>query len=166
MTGSAEVLPHAEGTLGRIHMTKNRRALAGLAAAAGIAAAVTLAPGASAARSAELDLVTVTNENGVVRIGTGVPGQPLLGASVNTNTGEVCVGFSYQIPFCASSGIGTVSAAAIPSPVWVDADASDGRIGAGVRIGTGSIVGVSYSTSSGQACVGVGMQRPFCAQLT
>ena len=36
--------------------------------------------------------------------GTGVPGQPLLGGSVDTNTGRACVGFSYQVPQCAGGG--------------------------------------------------------------
>lgn len=145
-------------------MTKARRALAALAAGAA-AAAIAAAPGTAAADLGQ-EYVTVSNQGGVVRIGTALPGQPLLGASVDTNTGRVCVGFSYQVPFCTTTGLGTVSAAAIPSPVWVDADGSDGSVGAGVRIGTGSIVGVHYSTTTGQACVGIGMQRPFCAVLT
>jgi hypothetical protein len=146
-------------------MTKGRRAVAAILVGV-VAAAVAFGPGALAVAQPDLDVVTVTNEGGVVRVGTQIPGQPLLGTSVDTNTGQVCVGFSYQIPFCTTAVDLGVRSAAIAVPVWVDADASDGSIGAGVRIGTGSIVGVRYSTTTGQACVGVGMQRPFCAQLT
>lgn len=151
-------------------MTKARKAVACIVAGAA-AAALAFAPTAatSAADLGDLgEYVTVSNEGGVIHIGTGVPGQPLVGASVDTNTGNVCVGFSYQRPLCTfeRSAIGATTSSAIPSPVWVDADASDGSIGAGVRIGTGSIVAVRYYTTTGQLCAGIGMQRPFCAQLT
>lgn len=146
-------------------MTKSRKTLFGIAAGL---AAVTLALSPAGVRAADSgqDYVTVTNEGGVVRIGTQVPGQPLLSASVDTNTGEVCMGFSYQMPFCASAGVGVGTSSAIPSPVWVDADGSDGFVGAGVRIGTGSIAAVGYWTTAGYACVTIGMARPICAQLT
>ena len=146
-------------------MNKARKALAAVAAGAA-AATIAFVPGAQAASSSQ-QYVTVTNQNGVVRVGTSLPGQPLFGASIDTNTGTVCVGFSYQIPFCASAGIGPISttAAAQPLPVYVDADDSDGVVGAGARIGTGSLFGVSYSKVTGQACAGVGMQRPTCVQL-
>ena len=124
--------------------------------------AVGLAPGTTAASSNQ-DVVTVTNQAGVVRIGTSIPGQPLLGASIDTNTSTVCVGFSYQIPTCATAGgIAVGAAASVASPVWVDAAASDGSIGAGVQLGTGGIAAVRYSTTTGQLCAGIGMQRPVC----
>ena len=155
-------------------MTKARRTVAGIVAGAA-AAAIAFAPTA-ATSAADLDdlgdlgkdYVTVSNDNGVIHIGTGVPGQPLVGASIDTNTGNICVGFSYQMPFCTfdRSALGATTTSAIPSPVWVDADNSDGRVGAGVRIGTGSIAGVSYSSTTGQLCVGIGMAPPYCAQLT
>ena len=44
------------------------------------------------------------DENGA-GVGTGIPGQPLVGARWDRNTGEVCVGFSYQIPQCVGGPI-------------------------------------------------------------
>lgn len=38
-------------------------------------------------------------------VGTGIPGQPLFGARWDKATGEVCVGFSYQIPQCVGGPI-------------------------------------------------------------
>ncbi|HEX7168332.1 MAG TPA: hypothetical protein VF230_15235 [Acidimicrobiales bacterium] len=144
-------------------MTKTRRMLATLVAGAA-AAVIAFAP--AAATSADLDdYVSVSNNGGIVHVGTGVPGQPLVGATVDTGTGRVCLGFSYQMPTCTTDLSFSVAAAAIPSPVWVDADPSDGSIGAGVRIGTGSIVAVRYYGTTGQLCVGIGMQRPFCAVI-
>jgi ABC-type sugar transport system substrate-binding protein len=42
--------------------------------------------------------VHVGTENGGVQVGTSLPGQPLVGARADRS--GVCVGFSYQIPFC------------------------------------------------------------------
>ncbi len=44
------------------------------------------------------------DDNGV-GVGTGIPGQPLLGARYDKNTGVVCVGFSYQVPQCVGGPI-------------------------------------------------------------
>ena len=44
------------------------------------------------------------DENGV-GVGTGIPGQPLVGARWDRNTGEICAGFSYQVPQCVGGPI-------------------------------------------------------------
>jgi len=44
--------------------------------------------------------VTVRNDENGIGVGTGIPGQPLAGARYDYATGELCVGFSYQVPFC------------------------------------------------------------------
>jgi hypothetical protein len=147
-------------------MSTFRRAVTAVVAAGAATMAVSsMHVGAHAAGQPTLVGVSVTNENGVVRVGTGVPGQPLLGASIDTNTGRVCIGFSYQVPQCVTLGIGVASSAA-PTPVYADADASDGRVGVGVLLGPGSpVAGISYDTTTGQACAGIGLQRPTCTPL-
>jgi len=42
--------------------------------------------------------VTVTRDNGGVQVGTGIAGQPLVGA--RADNGGICVDFSKQVPFC------------------------------------------------------------------
>ena len=44
------------------------------------------------------------DENGF-GIGTGIPGQPLVGARYDRSTGELCAGFSYQVPQCVGGPI-------------------------------------------------------------
>jgi hypothetical protein len=78
-----------------------RELLVGLGAATAVP--LIAAPTASAA---SVDDVTVSNESGVVRVSTQLPGQPLVGASADSNTGEVCVGFSLQVPQCVG-GVAT-----------------------------------------------------------
>ena len=53
--------------------------------------------------------VTVDHDasDGSVGVYTAIPGQPLVGARYNTTNGELCAGFSYQVPFCLETGIGT-----------------------------------------------------------
>ena len=89
-------------------MTKFRRTLAAVVVGAAATVAVSsMQVGANAVAQPSGGVVSVSNEGGVVHVGSGVPGQPLLGASVDTNTGRACVGFSYQVPQCASVGLGT-----------------------------------------------------------
>ncbi|HVF19655.1 MAG TPA: hypothetical protein VNA14_05380 [Mycobacteriales bacterium] len=45
-------------------------------------------------------VVTYTIGDDNVAVGTGLPGQPLLGARADLGDGTVCVGFSYQVPQC------------------------------------------------------------------
>jgi hypothetical protein len=66
-------------------------------------AALTVVSGAAVASAtsqppANIPAVTVGTANGGVQFGTSLPGQPLFGGHVD-RTG-VCVGFSYQMPFC------------------------------------------------------------------
>jgi hypothetical protein len=66
--------------------------------------------------------VTVTHDtsNGV-SVGTAVGSQPLVGARVSG--GEACVGFSYEIPFCAGGPIevdGAQSRQALPAGIYRD----------------------------------------------
>jgi hypothetical protein len=60
------------------------------------------APAQAGAKDAPPPLVTLDYDasDGTVGFGTGVPGQPLLGARADLNSGTVCTGFSYQMPFC------------------------------------------------------------------
>ena len=73
-------------------------------ALAGVLAGVALGSAAPAAHAAQPLPVRVSFEDGVLRVGSGVPGQPLLGASADTKTGRVCAGFSYQMPACVKVG--------------------------------------------------------------
>jgi hypothetical protein len=71
--------------------------------AAVIVGAAALTAGAGTAASASptasnLPIVTITHNDGGTQVGTGVPGQPLLSASVD-NRG-ICGGFSYEEGFC------------------------------------------------------------------
>ncbi len=50
--------------------------------------------------------VDADSSDGSVGVGTGYPGQPLVGARYNTTNGTLCVGFSYQVPFCTTVGGG------------------------------------------------------------
>lgn len=64
--------------------------------------------------------VTVTHDtsNGVA-VGTAIGNQPLVGARVSN--GEACVGFSYEIPFCAGGPInGTQTRQALPAGIYRD----------------------------------------------
>ncbi|HVE64225.1 MAG TPA: hypothetical protein VNB94_10530 [Mycobacteriales bacterium] len=65
------------------------------------------APAASATTYAAPKPLTVTYSVGDdnVRVGTSLPGQPLVGAKADVSEAEVCVGFSYQIPFCLSDHV-------------------------------------------------------------
>jgi hypothetical protein len=56
------------------------------------------------ATSNPLPIVTITHDNGGVQVSTGVPGQPLLSASVD-NRG-ICGGFSYEEGFCIPVSVG------------------------------------------------------------
>ena len=44
--------------------------------------------------------VSVVREGNYVGVRSGIGGQPLVNGGVYTDSGEVCVGFSYQIPVC------------------------------------------------------------------
>ncbi len=67
------------------------------------AAAFTSVPAQAAEPISEYVKVRVDG-NGV-GVGTGIPGQPLFGARYDSNTGEICVGFSYQVPQCVGGPI-------------------------------------------------------------
>jgi opacity protein-like surface antigen len=72
--------------------------------AAALAVAAFAATPAHAAYDPGIKVTPVVNEH---TIGVGVHGfgQPVGGAYVNRDTGEICVGLSYQIPFCAGGPI-------------------------------------------------------------
>lgn len=76
--------------------------------AAAAAALLVLAGAGAASAAATLPvgtpIVSVGTANGGVQVGTGLPGQPLVGARADS-TG-ICVGFSYQIPFCLPLSMG------------------------------------------------------------
>ncbi|HVE74513.1 MAG TPA: hypothetical protein VNA30_05405 [Mycobacteriales bacterium] len=116
--------------------------------------------------SAGPEYVKVTNQDGVITVSTQIPRQPLASASVNTRTGEVCMGFSYQMPFCRT--VPLVDAIAIEDPfqgtppVVVDADASDGSVGVGTQLYGQPLLGARYSTTTGELCLGFSYQVPQC----
>ncbi|HEV2891069.1 MAG TPA: hypothetical protein VGX28_11910 [Frankiaceae bacterium] len=64
------------------------------------AAAFTCVP-AHAAQ--EIKYVSVENDDDGLSVGTGMPGQPLFGVRYSKTSGNVCFGFSYQVPFCTHS---------------------------------------------------------------
>ena len=140
-------------------MIKARRAIAGIAAGAAILAA---APVAANATAKPYEYLTVSNEGGVVRVSTQMPGQPLLGASVDTNTGRACVGFSYQMPTCVNVGIGIATSA--QTILTVDSDPSDGRVGVFTQLGGQPLVAITYNFFSGALCAGFSYQVPICIQ--
>ncbi len=74
-------------------------------AAAALAVASSTAIASAAANPPPLGgpVVTVGTQNGGVQVGTGIHNQPLLGA--RADRGGICVGFSYQIPFCLPMSI-------------------------------------------------------------
>lgn len=139
-------------------MPKTRIALAGAVACAALAST---APSASATTQ---DYVTVKNENGVITVSTQLPGQPLLGVRYTTATGQLCAGFSYQVPFCVTLPVDAI-AYEDPSVVTVDADASDGSVGVYTQLPGQPLVGVRYTTADSELCVGFSYQIPFCVQL-
>ena len=64
-----------------------------------VSAVVALGAGAGPAFAQSTDLpVTVTRDNGGVQVRSGIPGQPLLSVSADSN--GVCTGFSYQQGTC------------------------------------------------------------------
>jgi hypothetical protein len=64
------------------------------------AALVAGAAFASAPAEAAIVDVNVYQYGSVVGVGVGFPHQPLVGASVDTATAQVCAGFSLQRPVC------------------------------------------------------------------
>jgi hypothetical protein len=142
-----------------------KKLIAGLAAVTGLALVA-----APAAQAATPDYVTVSNEDGVIQVSTQIPHQPLFGASVDTNTGEVCVGFSLQVPQCKTVpldaiGVHTASPAqALPVTVILDTDASDGSVGVATGLRGEPLLSVRYSY--GRLCAGFSYQIPFCIPVT
>jgi hypothetical protein len=71
-----------------------------------LAAAAIVASGAfggSAFAAPPTPVVTVTHNDGGVQVGTGLPGQPLLGVSDDSR--GVCVSFSYENGSCLPTTI-------------------------------------------------------------
>lgn len=60
---------------------------------------------ASGASAAPDPVVTVEVGDDNVRVGTGLPGQPLIGASADVSDAQACVGFSYQTGTCTPGGL-------------------------------------------------------------
>ena len=79
-----------------------KRALCTAAAIAGFVGFA--APSAQAAEYVSGPVVTYHVGTDYVSVGTGLPGQPLAGARYSFQTGEGCVGFSYQVPQCVQVG--------------------------------------------------------------
>jgi hypothetical protein len=73
-----------------------------LLVAASLGGAIALAGPSSAAPPPPPVKVSVTTNNGGVQFGTGVGSQPLVGGKADDS--GICVGFSYQVPFCPPVG--------------------------------------------------------------
>ena len=78
----------------------NRRLLITGVAAAAIAGAVI--PSFAATGGAQLPVGVHTDTRNGVAVYTNIGNQPLLSASVDKNTGEICGGFSYEVPQCVA----------------------------------------------------------------
>ena len=130
----------------------------------GILAGVALVSAAPTAGAAPTLPVSVSFEDGVLRVHSGLPGQPLLNASVNTKTGKVCAGFSYQVPVCSIAVLDLVSVSD-PGLVTIDTDASDGSVGVSTQIPGQPLLSVRYYTEDAKVCAGFSEQIPVCVAL-
>ena len=114
-------------------------------------------------RVGPVDVYTDTS-NGGVTVGTALGSQPLVGASYYEGT--ACVGFSLEVPFCASLPPMTIGSPrtdtpiAVPVRVWYS---TNGGIFVGTAFNAQPLVGASVA--GGQACVGFSYEIPFCAGL-
>lgn len=79
-------------------MRLNKTTAVVVAAAALTAGLASAASASTSTTASNLPIVTITHYNDGTQVSTGVPGQPLLSASVD-NRG-VCGGFSYEEGFC------------------------------------------------------------------
>ena len=70
----------------------------------GLGTAASASTGPTGTTASNLPIVTITQNNGGVQVGTGLPGQPLLSASVDNH--GVCGGFSYEEGFCVPVSLG------------------------------------------------------------
>jgi len=139
-----------------------------IAAAAGAAVAATAVPSFAASvvptpRSTSPVGVTVSTDGGVF-VGTTINGQP--GASVAVANGHACVGFSYEVPFCAD--LPGVVITAPPrdiavGPAHVYLNTTDG-VGVATTLDGQPLV--SAGIGNGWVCVGFSYEIPFCYPLT
>jgi len=107
--------------------------------------------------------VSVSTKGGVF-VGTTVNGQP--GASAAVANGQACVGFSYEVPFCADLPGVTVTTlprtiTAGPATVYLNTD--NGGVSVGTALGDQPLVGAGVG--NGKACVGFSYEIPQCVPL-
>jgi hypothetical protein len=130
----------------------SRRLIITGVAAAAIAGAVVPSFASTGTSQAPVG-VKVDTSNGVA-FGTSFGNQPLLGGSVDKNTGRVCAGFSYEVPQCVAI-ISPNSRQKLPIPGVVVHQDDNGTV-----VGAGD-VGV-YVSKDGRICPLVSTQTWQC----
>jgi hypothetical protein len=137
-----------------------------IAAAVGAAIAATAVPSLAALNPTpkqSLPVGVTYSTDGGVFVGTTIFGQP--GASAAVANGQACVGFSYEVPYCAPLPGVTVTTlprdvTVGPAHVWVN---TTGGVAVGSALGSQPLVGAWVA--NGQACVGFSEEIPFCLPL-
>ena len=103
--------------------------------------------------------VTVTRDNDSTTVGVHDGNEPVAGVTVY-NDGHVCGGIGLGVPVCTPSVLDGVSVTIPQQEGPVTIDTSNG-VGVGVTLKGQPIAGAHVSPS-GQACVGVSLEVPFC----
>ena len=141
-----------------------------IAAAVGTAVVATAVPSLAAQTSTpkqqQLPVGVQVSTNGGVFVGTTINGQP--GAGVAVANGRACVGFSYEVPFCAD--LPPVTITKPPAPAAHPAAAPSQPIpGGGVvvyhddsrtAVGVGDVGVIVYA--NGEICPVVSTQKWIC----
>ena len=134
----------------------NRRLLISGVAAAAIAGAVI--PSFASTGTSQLPVGVHTDTSNGVAVYTNIGNQPGLSASVNTTTGEICGGFSYEVPQCVAI-VRPNSRQKLPLPPVVVRQDENGTViavgDAGLYFPKSGGVCPEFSTQSWQ-CIGGG----------
>jgi hypothetical protein len=132
-----------------------RLAISGLAAAA-VAGAVV--PSFATTGPGQLPVGVHTDTSHGVAVYTNIGNQPGLSASVDKNTGEICGGFSYEVPQCVSI-VSPNSRQKLPLPAVVVQQDDNGTViavgDAGLYFPKSGGICPEFSTQSWQ-CIGGG----------
>jgi len=142
-----------------------RLVIAAAVGAAVVATAVpSLAGSATPTPKATLPVGVTYSTDGGVFVGTTINGQP--GFSAAVANGHACIGFSYEVPFCAD--LPGVTVTAIPrditiGPAHVYVNTSNGGVAVGTALGDQPLVGAGIG--NGWLCIGFSEEIPFCYPL-
>lgn len=120
----------------------NRRLLITGVAAAAIAGAIV--PSFAATGGAQLPVGVHTDTSNGVAVYTNIGNQPLLYASVDKNNGQICGGFSYEVPQCVDI-VSPNSSRRLPLPAVVVQQDDNGTV---VAVGDAGL----YFPKSGGVC--------------